>query len=132
MITINVGQVILDGPWLFDKNITIYSQSTCVNLIEGKQIKLLPLRLKTGQPKQIFTLTLLPTPSSPPLIATAPSLYLTSHAYHVRKLLPPLLLTPSYNRVFESVSAFASHKHVHKLYKKINDGNKQSNAKLTL
>jgi len=50
VITINVGQVILGRPWLFDKNITIYSRSNmCQFEHEDKHIKLLPLRPKTGQ-----------------------------------------------------------------------------------
>ena len=94
---------------------------------ESKQIKLLSLRPKTGQSKQISTLALLPTltsPISPPLIATIPSLSPTSNACHVHKLLPPLLLTPSHYKAFEPAPAFASHKHVHKLHKEISDGNK--------
>ena len=90
---------------------------------KGEQIKLLPLRPKTGQLKLTFTLILLSTPLSPPLIATASSLSPTSHAYLIRKLLPLLLSRPSHYKVFES--AFASHKHVHKLHKGISDGNKQ-------
>ena len=89
MITINVGQVILGRPWLFDKNVTIYNRSNVRQFEhEGKQIKLLPLKPKTGQPKQTSTLALLPTPPSPLLIATIPSLFPTNYAYHVRKLLP--------------------------------------------
>ena len=57
---------------------------------------------------------------------------LTSHAYHARKLLPPLLPTPFYYRAFEYASAFASHKHMHTLYKEISDENKWSNVKPTL
>jgi len=65
---------------LFDKNVIIYGRSNmCQFEYEGKQIKLLPLRLKTGQPNQTFTLTLLPILPSPPLIVTAPSLSPTSH-----------------------------------------------------
>jgi len=81
VITMNVGQVILGRPWLFDKNITIYGRSNmCQFKHEGKQIKLLPLRPKTGQPKQTFTLALLLTPSSPPPIGTAsPYLLLVMH-----------------------------------------------------
>ena len=55
----------------------------------GKHIKLLSLR-QTGEPKQTSTLTLLPTPPYPPLIAIVPSLSPISHAYPVRK---PLSLT---------------------------------------
>jgi len=53
------------------------------------------------------------TPLFSPLIAIVPSPSFTNHAYHVRKLLPPLLSTPSHNRALEF--AFASYKHVHKL-----------------
>ena len=53
MITLNVGQVIIGRPWLFDKNVTIYGRSNmCQFEHEGKQIKLLPLRPKTGQPQE--------------------------------------------------------------------------------
>jgi len=49
----NAGQIILGRPWLFDKNDTIYGRSNmCHFEHEGKQIKLLPLRPKTGQPQQ--------------------------------------------------------------------------------
>ena len=98
---------------------------------EGKQIKLLPLGPKTGQSQQT-SLGFVPAPPYPPLIATVPSLSPTNHAYHVRKSLPPLLPRPSHYKAFESASVFASQKHVHKLHKKINDGNKQSNEKPTL
>ena len=91
---------------------------------KGKQIKLLPLRPKTGQLKQTSTLALLPTPPFPPPIATAFRLPLTSHAYLARKLLPPLLPTPPHYSAFESASVLASLKHVHKPYKEINAGNK--------
>jgi len=129
--TMNVGQVMLGRSWLFDKNVTIYGRSNmCQFENKGKQIKLLPLRPTIGQPRQIFTLALLPTPPSLPIMAIALSLSPTSHAYPVRKLLPPLLPTPSYYQVFESASA--SHKHVHKLHKEISDENKQSNVKPTL
>ena len=64
----------------------------------GKQIKLLPLRPKTGQPQQTSTLAL---PLTPPLIAIVPSLSPTNHAYHVRKSLPPLLRTPSHYKAFD-------------------------------
>ena len=48
----NVGQVILGRPWLFDKNVIIYSWSNmCQFEHDDKQIKLLPLRPKTQQPK---------------------------------------------------------------------------------
>jgi len=122
----NVDQVILGRSWLFDKNITIYGRSNmCQFEHEGKQIKLLSLRLKTEQPKQISTLALLPTSTSPtsPLIATVTSLSSTSHACHVHKSLPPLLLTPSHYKEFKSVTAFVSHKHVHKLHKEISNVN---------
>ena len=99
---------------------------------KGKQIKVLPLRPKTGQPQQTSTLALLPTSPSSPLIAIVPSLFPTNHAYHVRKSLPPLLPTPSHYKAFESAPAFASHKHVHKLHKEISDENKWSNVKHTL
>jgi len=133
VITINVGQVILGRPWLFDKIVTIYGRSNmCQFEHEGKQIKLVPLRPKTGQPQQTSTLALLQTPPSPPLIATVPSLSPTNHAYHVCKSLPLLLLIPSHCKTFESAPAFASHKHVHKLHKEISDENKWSNVKPTL
>jgi len=110
VITMNVGKVILDRQWLFNKNVTINGRSNMRQFEhKGKQIKLLLLRLKTGQPKQTFTLALLPTPPLPSLIATVPSLSFTTHAYHVRKPLPPLLPTPS--RYSACESAFASHKH---------------------
>jgi len=84
----NVGQVILGRPRLFDKNVTIYGRSNmCQFEHEGKQIKLLRLRPKTGQPKQISILALLPTSTFPPLI-TAALLSPSSHAYHVHKPLP--------------------------------------------
>jgi len=98
---------------------------------EGKQIKLLLLRLKTRQPKQTFTLVLLPTPPSH-LIVVALSLALTSHAYPIHKLLLPLLLTLFRYSAFASAFAFASQKYVHKLHKEISEENKQSNAKPTL
>ena len=79
-----------------------------------------------------MALALLSTPPSPPLIATAHFLSPTSHTYPVRKPLPFFLPTPSHHRVFEFASAFASHKYVHKLHKKISDGNKRSNVKPTL
>ena len=91
MITMNVGQVILGRPW-FDKNVTIHGQSNmCQFEHEGKQVKLLPLRPKTGQPKQTSTLALLSTPPSPSRIAIVLSPSSTSHAYHAHKSLPPLL-----------------------------------------
>ena len=89
---------------------------------EGKQIKLLPLRPKNGQPEQTSILALLPTPASPPLIATAP-LSLTSHAYHIYKLLPLLLSKLSCYSAFKFAPTFASHKHVDKLHKEISDEN---------
>jgi len=117
---------------LFNKNITIYDQSNiCQFDHEGKQIKLLPLRPKTRQPEQTSTLALLSTPSLP-LIATVSSPSLTSHAYLVRKLIHPLLSTPSYYKAFEFASALALHKHVHKLHKEIRDENKWSNVNPTL
>jgi len=80
----NVGQVILGRPWLFEKNVTIYSRSNmCQFEHGGKQIKLLLLRPKTGQPKQTSTLALLPTPLSQPRITTVFSPSFTSYAYHV-------------------------------------------------
>ena len=58
----NVSQVILGRSWLFDKNVTIYGRSNmCQFEHESKQIKLLPLRPKTGQPKQASSLALLLT-----------------------------------------------------------------------
>jgi len=81
----NVSQVILGRSWLFDKNVTIYGRSNmCQFEHESKQIKVLLLRLNTGQPKQTSTLVLLPASTSPPLIAIAP-LSPTSHAYLVHK-----------------------------------------------
>jgi len=62
------------------------------------------------------------------LSAIVPSLSSTTHTYHVRKPLPP---TPSRYSAFESASAFASHKHMHKLHKEISDENKLSNVKPT-
>jgi len=129
----NVGQVILGRPWLFDKNVIIYGRSNmCQFEYEGKKIKILPLRSKAGQPKQISTLVLLPTPPSPPFIATVPSLSLSSHAYSVCKPFPPLPLIPSHYRAFEFASAFVSHKHMHKLHKEISDENNQSIGKPTM
>jgi len=99
----NVGQVILGRPWLFDKNVTIYGRSNmCQFEHKGKQIKLLPLRPKTGQLKQTSTLALLPTPPFSPPISTDFPLPLTNHAYPALKLLPPLLPTPFHYRAFES------------------------------
>ena len=133
VITLNMGQVILGRPWLFDKNVIIYNRfNMCQFEHESKQIKLLPLRPKTGQPRQTFTLALLPTPPSPLLIATVSSLSPTNHTYHVRKSHPSLLPTPSHYKAFESAPAFAAHEHVHKLHKKISDENKWSNVKPTL
>ena len=90
MITMNVNQIILDRPWLFDKNITIYGRSNmCQFEHEGKQIKLLPLILKTGQPQQTSTLALLPISPSPLFIATVPSLSLTIiHTMSANHFLP--------------------------------------------
>ena len=110
------------------QKITIYGRSNkCQFEHEGKQIKLLSLRPKTGQLKQTFILTLLPTPTSPtspPLIATVSSLFFTNPAYYVHKSLPPLLPTPSHYKALEFAPTFASHKHVHKLHKEISDENK--------
>jgi len=110
---------------LFDKNVTIYGQSNmCQFEHEGKKIKLLSLRPNTGQSKQTSTLTLLPTSHYLPFIGTISSLSLISQAYPIRKLLPPLISIQSHSRAFESASVFESHKYVHKLHKKISDGNK--------
>ena len=87
VIIINVGEVILGKPWLFDKNVTTYDRSNMCQF-EHEQIKLLYLRPKTGQPKKTSTLALLPTPPYPPLIAIVHSLSPINHAYPVRKLLP--------------------------------------------
>jgi len=39
----DVGQVIFERPWLFDKEVTIHAQSTmCQFEHKGKKIKLLP------------------------------------------------------------------------------------------
>jgi len=47
----SVGQVILGRPWLFNKNVTIYSRSnTCQFEHESKQIKLLPWNLRLDNP----------------------------------------------------------------------------------
>jgi len=97
---------------------------TCQFEHASKQIKLLPLKPKTGQLKWIFILALLPTPPCLPLIAIILSLTFTNHACPVHKPLPPLLPAPSYYSAFESASAFASLKHVHKPHKEISDGNK--------
>ena len=52
----NVGQVILDRPWLFDKNVTIYGQSNmCQFEYKGEKIKLLSLRAKIRQLDQALT-----------------------------------------------------------------------------
>jgi len=128
----NVGQVILGRQW-FDKNVTIYGRSNmCQFDHEGRQIKLLSLRLKAGQTKQTSILALLPTPPSPPLIAIVSSLSFTSHVYHVHKSLPPLLSTSSHYSAFESAFALTSLKHIHKLYEEISDENKWGNVKPTL
>ena len=128
-----MGQVILGRPWLFDKNVTIYNRSNmCQYEHESKQIKLLPLETQDWQSQQTFTLALLSTPPSPLFIASVPSLSPTNHTYHVHKSLPPLLPTPSHYKAFESVPVFASHKHMHKLYKEISAKNKWSNVKPTL
>ena len=127
VITMNVGQVTLGRPWLFDKNVIIYSRSNMCQLEhEGKQIKLPPFRSTNGQ----WT-----TQANIHFGFATNSTFFTSycycslpishyHAYFVRKLLPPLLQTPSHYTAFKSKSAFASHKHVHKLYKEISDENK--------
>jgi len=97
------------------QNVTIYGRSNMYQFEhESKQIKVLLLRSKSGQTKRISTLALLATLPSLPLIATIPSLSLKSHAYPARKPLSSLLRTPSRYSAFESVSAFASHRHVHK------------------
>ena len=115
------------------QNVTIYGRSNMYQFEhESKQIKILLLRSKSGQTKRISTLALLSISPSPLLIAIVPSLSSTNHAYHVRKSLPPLLPTPSHYKAFESAPAFASHKHVQKLHKEINDENKWSNVKPTL
>ena len=50
MVTIDVGQVILSRPWLFDKNVTIYDRSNmCQFEYNGQKIKLLFLRSKIRQ-----------------------------------------------------------------------------------
>jgi len=87
VITMNVSRVIFGRPWFFDKNVTIYGRfNMCQFGHEDKQIKLLFLRPKTGQPKQTYTLALLPTAPSQSFIATASLLHLTSHAYPSHKL----------------------------------------------
>jgi len=49
----DVGQVILRRPWLFDKDVTIHSRSNmCRFEHKGKKIKLPPLRPKPGKPDQ--------------------------------------------------------------------------------
>ena len=89
---------------------------------EDKQIKVLPLRLKTRQSKQTSTLILLSTRPSPPLIAISPSLSFTSHADSIRKSFLPSCRHHPTIEYSSFASAFASHKHVHKLHKKISDG----------
>jgi len=88
VITMNVGQVILGRPWLFDKNVTIYVRSNmCQFEHEGKQIKLLPpLSPKTGQPNKhpLWHCRQLHRPTSHCYCFPLP---LTSHAYPARKLL---------------------------------------------
>ena len=79
----------------------------CQFKYEGKQIKLLPLKPKTGQPMQTSTLDLLPTPPSPHVITIAPFLSPTSHAYPGHKPLSPSLLTPSQYKALESTPTFA-------------------------
>jgi len=72
--------------WLFDKYVTIYDRSNmCQFEYEGKLIKLLSLRPKTGQHKQLYFGFAVDLPY-PPLIATLPS------------LLPLVMYTLSVNR----------------------------------
>ncbi|PKU60253.1 hypothetical protein MA16_Dca027978 [Dendrobium catenatum] len=48
VLAMDVGQIILDLPWLFDNNVHIYGRSnTCVFKHEGKKIKLLPTQPKS-------------------------------------------------------------------------------------
>jgi len=130
MITMNVGQIILSRPWLFNKNITIYGQS---NMCEGKQINLLSLRPKTSslskhllwlccQPQllQLFHLSLLLFLLYLPLVM------------HIMSINRPLLPTPSHYKTFKFALTFVSHEYMHKLHKEICDGNKWSNVKPTL
>jgi len=61
----DMGQVILERPWLFDKDVIIYGRSNmCQFKHEGKKIKVLPSRPKVGQseympiaPKRLWELT---------------------------------------------------------------------------
>ena len=49
----NVGQVILERSWLFDKDVIIYDRfNICQFELEGKKIKLVPSRSKVRQPEQ--------------------------------------------------------------------------------
>ncbi|PKU75292.1 hypothetical protein MA16_Dca019338 [Dendrobium catenatum] len=48
VLTMDVGQIILGRPWLFDNDVHIYGRSnTCVFEHEGKKIKLLPTQPKS-------------------------------------------------------------------------------------
>jgi len=48
----DVSQIILGRPWLFDKDITIYGRSNvCQFEHKSKKIKLLSLRPKIRQPE---------------------------------------------------------------------------------
>jgi len=52
----DMGQVILERPWLFDKDVIIYGRSNmCQFEYDGKKIKLLPSRPKVGQSEQTPT-----------------------------------------------------------------------------
>ena len=52
VVIMYVGQIILDRPWLFDKDVTIYSQSNMHQFEHKcKKIKLLSLRPKIRQPE---------------------------------------------------------------------------------
>ena len=56
VVTIDMGQIILGRPWLFDKDATINNRfNMCQFLHKGKKIKLLSLRLKFRQPEQTPT-----------------------------------------------------------------------------
>jgi len=101
----DVGQVILGRPWLFDKTVTIYSRSNmCQFEHEGKRIKLLFLRPKTGQLKQTSTLVNSTLSTSHCYCSL---LFPISHAYSVRKL---LLLYWRYHPIIEHSSL---HLHLH-------------------
>jgi len=108
VITMNVGQIILGRLWLFDKNVTIYDRSNIGQFEhEGKQIKLLLLRLKTGQPKQTSTLALLPTPPSPPpLLLLPPYLSPPMHVMFANCFLP-------YCRHHSTIKHSSLHQHLH-------------------